>query len=105
MSTPKLSVIDLAARIVADDPELRDSLRELMNDAIVHMQYTLKHGSMAEKNLLAKVIMPTLIKALGETNSGEAAQREREAYQRMMDGFKTGGLSSTQSSTSNQETE
>lgn len=80
----KISIGELAATVVAQDPELRDDLRALMRDIVISMRRTMKHGAPNEKLQLVKTITPALLKGLGEADQGESDRRRREAYERML---------------------
>jgi hypothetical protein len=77
----------LVAQVVANDTELRDRVRVLVNNLIKHAEYTMVFGKPAERTHLMKAIMPHMLKAL-QTAEGDEAERERaEGYKRIRDSF------------------
>jgi hypothetical protein len=75
---------DLAAAVVAADPELRDELRGLVADIVGHMRYTMKHGEPASKIALTKTIIPQLLGAINKVEKSEEQDGQRAAYERML---------------------
>jgi len=84
MADPRLSVGDLAAAVVAQDDEVRDSLKGLVNDMIRHMRYTMRHGDPGQKTALSKQIIPQLLTAINKVDADDGEKEEKAAYDRMM---------------------
>ena len=84
MADRKLSMGDLAAAVVAQDEELRGSLKGLVNDMIKHMRYTMRYGEPSAKTALSKQIIPQLLTAINKVDEDEGEKEEKAAYDRMM---------------------
>lgn len=79
-----VSLNDLAATVVAQDPEIRAQLKGLVSDLIGHMRYTMRHGDPASKIALTKQVLPSLLGSIKKVE-GEAGDAEaRDAYERMI---------------------
>ena len=84
MAGDRLTMGELAAAVVAQDDELRDSLKGLVNDMIRHMRWTMRHGDPSAKTALAKQVIPQLLTAINKVDQNESEAEERAAYERMM---------------------
>lgn len=84
MANDRLSMGDLAAAVVAQDDDLRDNLKGLVNDMIKHMRYTMRHGDPSQKTALARQIIPQLLTAINKVDADEGEKEEKAAYERMM---------------------
>jgi hypothetical protein len=80
----KLSLPDLAAAVVAQDEDIRDSLKGLVQDMIKHMRYTMRHGDPSAKTALSKQIIPQLLNGVHKVDSDAGEAEERAAYKRLM---------------------
>lgn len=80
----KLSIGDLAAAVVAQDEQIRNQLKGLVNDVVLHMRHTMRHGDPAQKTALAKQVLPQLLTAIKKVDGDTSAAEERAAYDRMM---------------------
>ena len=84
MAGDRLTMGELAAAVVAQDDELRDSLKGLVNDMIRHVRWTMRHGEPSAKTALAKQVIPQLLTAINKVDQNESEAEERAAYERMM---------------------
>lgn len=75
---------DAAAAVLANDDEIRDSMRRLVKAMIKDAQWVLKYGAPSERQRLFAAVMPALLRSMSgaDANADEAA--ERQAYQRML---------------------
>lgn len=80
----ELSLAELAKTVVAEDPVLRDMLRQLVADMVGVMRYTMRHGTPSEKLQLARSIVPQLLTAMKSVDQNQTDAAKREAYERMM---------------------
>lgn len=79
-----ISVGDLAAAVVAQDPQLQNELKNLVTDIVGNMRYTMRHGDPAAKAALSKAVIPQLLSAISKVERDGARDEERAAYERMM---------------------
>lgn len=79
----ELSINDLAAAAVRQDPVLKTMMRELVTEAVGEYLFAMKHGDQALKISLAKALVPYMLKAIQSAEDTEADQAKREAYKRM----------------------
>ena len=89
---PNVNIGDLAATVVAQNPELRSQLTDLMSTIISHMQYTMLYGSNADRTTLAKSITPQLLKGMHSAQAAEGDKEMKEAYKALIADL-TGGRS------------
>jgi hypothetical protein len=68
---------------VANTPQRNESLNGLVKDAIKIALYTMKYGSMSDKMALMKTLTPHMLEALRQTQSSEADEETKKAYNRM----------------------
>lgn len=80
----ELNMGELAAAVVAADPEIRNELKGLVQDIIRHMRYTMRHGEASSKLQLARAITPQLLSAINKVNESEGQAAQKAAYERMM---------------------
>ena len=79
---------DVAAHVVADDPEIRARMKKMVNALLATAEHTIKWGTFNEKMILMKQIVPGLLRSMegADVNASEAAERERydriQAYAR-----------------------
>jgi len=73
----------LAAGIVADDADIRNSLKGLVNQIIQHQSLVMRVGSPADKQSLVKAVLPQMLAAMNTVAQDEAAAEEQAAYDRM----------------------
>lgn len=81
----ELSINDLAAQVVRQDPELKAMMKQLITDAVGEYLYAMRHGDQALKISLAKALVPYMLKAIQSAEDGEADKEKKEAYKRMTD--------------------
>lgn len=84
MAEKELNIAELAAVVVAADPELRDEIKGLVSDIIGHMRYTMRHGDPNAKLQLARYITPQLLGAMKRVDKADNEAEKRAAYERMM---------------------
>lgn len=82
--TGPVSVGDLAAAVVAQDPALQNELKGLVQDMVGHMRHTMRHGDPASKTAMAKAIVPQLLTAISKVEKSAAVEEQRAAYDRML---------------------
>ena len=83
-----VSVGDLAAAVVAQDPQLQNELKGLVADIVGNMRYTMRHGDPASKAALSKAIVPQLLSAINKVEKSAAVEEQREAYERLLAGIR-----------------
>lgn len=73
----------VAAEVLADNPQLRNRVTRLVERLLIHAEKTMRFGSEAEKNALMKQVVPGLLRSLksADVNADEATQAE--AYDRI----------------------
>lgn len=81
---------EMAAAVVAQDPQLQDELRELVRGIVKFMKHTMVHGDVNAKTALARSITPQLLSALSSVDNDVKMREERQAYDRMLDGVRGG---------------
>lgn len=84
LAKDQLSVNDLAATVVASDPELRESLKALALDMVNGLRYSMAHGDLATRLALAKTMAPHLLRAMQNVEADEANKRGKEAYENIL---------------------
>lgn len=74
---------EVAAAVLADNPDLRNRVTKLVERLLSHAEKTMRFGSEGEKNALMKQVVPGLLRSLksADVNAGEAEQAA--AYERM----------------------
>lgn len=83
-----VQVADLAAAVVASDPELRDDLKRLARDMIKHVRMQMKHGDDSMKSALAKTMLPHMLKAMNSVEDDERNAKMLKAYENMKEQFR-----------------
>lgn len=75
---------DVAAQIVADDPQIRARMQQIVNALLDDAEHTIRWGTESERASLMKQVLPALLRSMqgADANASEAA--EKEAYERMM---------------------
>lgn len=75
---------DVAAQIVADDPDIRGRMKVLVNTLLDDAFHLVKFGTPQERMNLMRAVVPALMRGMqgGDANASEA--REKQAYERMM---------------------
>lgn len=79
---------ELAAAVVASDPELRNELRTMVKELIGIMRYQIRHGDDSTKVALAKSMVPQLLKSMQNVDRDEQEQDKRAAYERILAGVR-----------------
>lgn len=78
------SMSELTSAVVAQDKEIRDSLKALVDDMIGYLRHTMRHGDPAQKLQLSKQIVMPMLTAIHKVSATEEEAAERAAYQRLM---------------------
>lgn len=75
---------DVAAQVVADDPQIRARMKRLVNMMLDSAERTMRLGSPQEKALLMRQVVPGLLRSMqgADVNASEAEERKR--YERIM---------------------
>lgn len=73
----------LATAVIADDKDMRNELKGLVQDIIKHQRLTMRVGTPAEKQALVKAVLPQMLSAMNTVAQDEAAADEQAAYDRM----------------------
>ena len=74
---------DVAAQVVADDPQIRRRMKRLVNALLSEAERIIQYGSPSEKALLMKQVVPGLMRSMtgADVNASEAEDAER--YERI----------------------
>lgn len=75
---------EVTTAVVAQDKEIRDSLKGLVDDMIHYLRHTMRHGDPAQKLQLSKQIVMPMLTAINKVDASEEEAAERAAYQRLM---------------------
>lgn len=75
---------DVAAAIVANDPQIRQRMKKIVNSLLDDAERTIAIGDPRDKAQLMKQVMPALLRSMqgADANASEAA--EKVAYDRML---------------------
>lgn len=74
---------DVAAQVVADDPQIRRRMKRIVNALLSSAEHTLQWGTPQEKALLMKQVVPGLLRSMqgADVNASEAEEAAR--YERI----------------------
>lgn len=74
---------DVAAQVVADDPQIRRRMKRIVNALLDYAEYVIKWGTPGEKALLMKQVVPGLLRSMqgADVNASEAEETKR--YERI----------------------
>lgn len=81
---------NVAAAIVADNPELRDRMQRIINALLLDMEHTIKWGTHSEKAALTRAVMPALLRAMQNSGADASSTAQQDAYNRMLDVMRGG---------------
>jgi hypothetical protein len=83
-SQNEVSLNDLAAAVIAQDPELRNDLRSMVKDMIGMLRYQIRYGDDSTKVSLARTMVPQLLRSMQNVEQDEERAEERKAYDRIL---------------------
>jgi hypothetical protein len=75
---------EVAAAIVADDPQIRARMQKLVNALIDDAFHILKYGTPIERAGLMKQVVPALLRSMRGADANASERQELDAYERMM---------------------
>jgi len=77
-------IADVAAHIVANDPQIRRRMQRLVNAMLDDAEHLIRYGTPTERITLMKQVVPALLRSMrgADANASEAA--EQDAYDRIM---------------------
>lgn len=83
-------IADVAAHVVAGDPELRRRVGKLVKRLIAEAEHTLDFGTPTDRAALMKAVVPTMLRSIqsAEGDAGDAARAA--AYARIMEQMRGG---------------
>lgn len=77
-------IAEVAATVVASDPELRNRVGRLVKRLVAEAEHTLDFGTPTDRAALMKAIVPTMLRSI-QSAEGDAGNVARAAaYERMM---------------------
>lgn len=82
---------EVAASIVAGDPELRKRVQRLVKRLVAEAEHTLEWGSAADKSALMKAVVPTMLRSIQNADADASDQAMADAYQRMLSSMRGDG--------------
>lgn len=75
---------EIAATVVAADPELRASVSKLVRRLVREAERTLDFGSPADRAALMKAVVPTMLRSIQSADADAGDRALTDAYERMM---------------------
>lgn len=77
-------IADVAAHVVAADPDLRNRVGKLVKRLIIEAEHTLDFGTPTDRAALMKAVVPTMLRSIqnADADAGDAAKAA--AYDRIL---------------------
>lgn len=77
-------VVDVAAAVVAANPELRERLLRIYNKALDDVEYAYKYGDVRDRAVYSRQLVPAMMRGMVEAEAGAVDDAMRDAFARMM---------------------
>lgn len=77
-------IADVAAHVVADDPQIRQRMKRLVNAMLDDAEHTVQFGSMTDRTALMKQVVPALLRSMQGADANASESADKAAYERMM---------------------
>lgn len=87
---PSLGIRAVVEDAIRHDTALQARIRKLVNNAVALAEWTLVHGSPAEKTVLMRQVVLPMIKALGDVDEDAHRMEQAAVYQEIRDDLKAG---------------
>jgi hypothetical protein len=87
--TPQTGIREIVEDAVRNDTALQRRVRIMVNNAVAHAEWTLKHGSPQEKTVIMRQVVLPMIKALGDVDEDKHKREQQEVYQRIRDDLRS----------------
>ena len=84
-------IAEVAATIVAGDPELRRRVGRLVKRLIVEAEHTLDYGTPTDRAALMKAIVPTMLRSIQNADADAGDVAMADAYSRMLSAMRGEG--------------
>lgn len=89
-SADQSTLNDIAAQIIADNPEIRSRVEGMFNSLLDIAEHTIKFGTPSDRVALMKTMVPSMMRSM-QAASQTGAERERQAaYERLKESMRGG---------------
>lgn len=82
------SIKAVIEELVRTDEALQKRVRRLITNAMNHAEWTMQHGTDAQKDSIMRTIVLPMMKALGDVDDDAHLSEQREAHNRMIEAMK-----------------
>lgn len=82
------SIKAVIEEIVRTDEALQKRVRRLITNAMKHAEWTMQHGTPAEKSAIMRTIVLPMMKALSDVEDDAVLQEQRAAHERIIQSLK-----------------
>lgn len=77
-------VVDVAAAVVAANPELRERLLRIYNKALDDVERVYRLGDVRDRAVYSRQLVPAMMRGMVEAEAGAVDDAMRDAFARMM---------------------
>jgi hypothetical protein len=75
---------EVMAQVISDNPQLRERLTRIIDLMLDDMERTVRYGDPKDRMLLARQIIPGLLRSMQDKQSGAASEQLRAEFERVM---------------------
>lgn len=72
----ELSIQGALAEVVQTDPQLKKRIRRILNALIADIEHQLKYGSPSERAMLARSVVPAMMRSLATNESSDKETKD-----------------------------
>lgn len=85
MATKRVDpLVDAAARVVANDPDVKAEMKTLLMAMIRDAKHVMKNESPANRQKLFSSVVPALLRSMSSADANASESAEKAAFERMM---------------------